>query len=114
LARRWGHGEILVKDESMRFGLKAFKVLGGSGLLDGPGRSLQACSAAGKRIVKIVGYRFVAERRVVIYPRLSITSQTVCDEAQVIPIFSNAATSDGVIPDRASVTAVMRKSRSLA
>jgi diaminopropionate ammonia-lyase len=30
LARRWGLGEILVKDESTRFGLKAFKVLGGS------------------------------------------------------------------------------------
>ncbi len=30
LARRWNVGEILVKDESTRFGLKAFKVLGGS------------------------------------------------------------------------------------
>ena len=30
LARRWGVGEILVKDESTRFGLNAFKVLGGS------------------------------------------------------------------------------------
>ena len=30
LARRWGLDEIMVKDESMRFGLKAFKVLGGS------------------------------------------------------------------------------------
>ena len=30
LARRWGLGEILVKDESTRFGLNAFKVLGGS------------------------------------------------------------------------------------
>ncbi len=30
LALRWGVGEILVKDESTRFGLKAFKVLGGS------------------------------------------------------------------------------------
>ena len=30
LARRWGVGEILVKDESTRFGLEAFKVLGGS------------------------------------------------------------------------------------
>jgi diaminopropionate ammonia-lyase len=30
LARRWGIGEILVKDESTRFGLNAFKVLGGS------------------------------------------------------------------------------------
>lgn len=30
LARRWGVGDILVKDESTRFGLKAFKVLGGS------------------------------------------------------------------------------------
>jgi len=30
LARRWGVGEILIKDESTRFGLKAFKVLGGS------------------------------------------------------------------------------------
>jgi diaminopropionate ammonia-lyase len=30
LARRWGVGGILVKDESTRFGLKAFKGLGGS------------------------------------------------------------------------------------
>jgi diaminopropionate ammonia-lyase len=30
LARRWGVGEILIKDESTRFGLNAFKVLGGS------------------------------------------------------------------------------------
>ncbi len=30
LARAWGLAEILVKDESTRFGLKAFKVLGGS------------------------------------------------------------------------------------
>jgi len=30
LARRWNIGNILVKDESTRFGLKAFKVLGGS------------------------------------------------------------------------------------
>ena len=30
LARRWGVGEILVKDESTRFGLNAFKVIGGS------------------------------------------------------------------------------------
>ena len=30
LARRWNVGEILIKDESTRFGLKAFKVLGGS------------------------------------------------------------------------------------
>jgi diaminopropionate ammonia-lyase len=30
LARSWGIGEILVKDESERFNLKAFKVLGGS------------------------------------------------------------------------------------
>ena len=30
LARRWGVAEILVKDESTRFGLNAFKVLGGS------------------------------------------------------------------------------------
>jgi len=30
LARRWGIGNILVKDESTRFDLKAFKVLGGS------------------------------------------------------------------------------------
>ncbi|MBL0712325.1 MAG: diaminopropionate ammonia-lyase [Desulfosarcina sp.] len=30
LARSWGIGEILVKDESTRFGLRAFKVLGGS------------------------------------------------------------------------------------
>ena len=30
LARRWGVGNILVKDESSRFGLKAFKGLGGS------------------------------------------------------------------------------------
>ena len=30
LARRWNIGDILVKDESTRFGLKAFKVLGGS------------------------------------------------------------------------------------
>jgi diaminopropionate ammonia-lyase len=30
LARSWGIGEILVKDESARFGLGAFKVLGGS------------------------------------------------------------------------------------
>ncbi|WP_372679557.1 diaminopropionate ammonia-lyase [Desulfosarcina sp.] len=30
LARRWGVGEILVKDESTRFRLNAFKVLGGS------------------------------------------------------------------------------------
>ena len=30
LARAWGLADILVKDESQRFGLKAFKVLGGS------------------------------------------------------------------------------------
>ena len=30
LARAWGLGDIFVKDESHRFGLKAFKVLGGS------------------------------------------------------------------------------------
>jgi diaminopropionate ammonia-lyase len=30
LARRWGVGEIMIKDESTRFDLKAFKVLGGS------------------------------------------------------------------------------------
>lgn len=30
LARSWGLSDILVKDESTRFGLKAFKVLGGS------------------------------------------------------------------------------------
>lgn len=30
LARSWGLGDIFVKDESHRFGLKAFKVLGGS------------------------------------------------------------------------------------
>jgi diaminopropionate ammonia-lyase len=30
LAKHWGVGKILVKDESARFGLKAFKVLGGS------------------------------------------------------------------------------------
>lgn len=30
LARAWGLADILVKDESTRFGLKAFKVLGGS------------------------------------------------------------------------------------
>ncbi len=30
LARHWGVGEILIKDESTRFGLNAFKVLGGS------------------------------------------------------------------------------------
>jgi len=30
LARQWGVGEILVKDESTRFGLNAFKVLGSS------------------------------------------------------------------------------------
>ncbi len=30
LARTWGLGDILVKDEAKRFGLKAFKVLGGS------------------------------------------------------------------------------------
>ncbi len=30
LARSWGVGEVLVKDESTRFGLGAFKVLGGS------------------------------------------------------------------------------------
>lgn len=30
LARQWGVGEIFIKDESTRFGLKAFKVLGGS------------------------------------------------------------------------------------
>jgi diaminopropionate ammonia-lyase len=30
LARRWGVDEILIKDESTRFGLNAFKVLGGS------------------------------------------------------------------------------------
>ena len=30
LARHWGVGNIFVKDESHRFGLKAFKVLGGS------------------------------------------------------------------------------------
>jgi diaminopropionate ammonia-lyase len=30
LAQAWGIGEILVKDESTRFNLKAFKVLGGS------------------------------------------------------------------------------------
>ena len=29
LARSWGVGDILVKDESTRFNLKAFKVLGG-------------------------------------------------------------------------------------
>ncbi len=30
LARSWEIGEVLVKDESTRFNLKAFKVLGGS------------------------------------------------------------------------------------
>ena len=30
LARTWGLRDILVKDEAKRFGLKAFKVLGGS------------------------------------------------------------------------------------
>jgi diaminopropionate ammonia-lyase len=30
LARSWGIGEVLVKDESSRFGLRAFKALGGS------------------------------------------------------------------------------------
>lgn len=30
LARHWRVGEVLIKDESMRFGLNAFKVLGGS------------------------------------------------------------------------------------
>ncbi len=30
LAQSWGIGEVLVKDESARFGLRAFKVLGGS------------------------------------------------------------------------------------
>jgi len=30
LARSWGFADIFVKDEGLRFGLKAFKVLGGS------------------------------------------------------------------------------------
>ena len=48
LARSWGVGEILVKDESTRFGLKAFKVLGASYAV---GRLL--CQRLGKRIDEI-------------------------------------------------------------
>ena len=49
LAKQLGVGQIFVKDESARFGLNAFKALGGSYVCNGNGRQSRARRSLGRQ-----------------------------------------------------------------